>query len=101
MAWTEDDCDTAQRLRDEEEEHEWRMEQLERQWEEEQEKREAIRKVEREKYIAEQTANMTEEQKRRWIFDFEYDEEIEADYAYQAQGEDWYRDYKKMEREEQ
>ena len=101
VAYTEDDCDTAQRVRDEEEEREWEMERLERIEEQEEEKREAIRQADKEKYISEQTANMTEEQKRRWITEFEYDEEIESDYAYQAQGEDWYRSYIKMEKEDQ
>lgn len=101
VAWTEDDCDTAQRLRDEEEKREWEMERLERIEEQEEERREEIRKAWREKYIAEQTANMTEEEKRRWITEFEYDEEIESDYAYQAQGEDWYRAYTNMEKEDQ
>jgi len=101
VAYTEDDCDTAQKLRDEEEENEWRREQYERELELEWEKKEEIRKAEREKYIEEQTANMTEEQKRRWIFDFEYEEKLESDYAYQAQGEDWYRAYTKIEKEDQ
>ena len=100
VAYTEDDCDTAERLRYEDEEREWRMEQYERQQELEWEKKEEIRKAEREKYIAEQTANMTEEQKRGWIINFEYDEEIESDYAYQAASEDLYRAYTKMEKED-
>lgn len=104
VAYTEDDCDTADRLRYEEnereEEREWRMEQLQREYELEWEKKEAIRKAEREKYIAEQTANMSEQEKLRWIIDFEYDEEIELDHAFQAEGEIWYQSYLKMEKEE-
>ena len=74
VAWTEDDCDTAERLRHEEEEREWRMEQYEREQEEEEERREAIRQAEKEKYIAEQTANMSEREKEQWIRDYEYEE---------------------------
>lgn len=100
VAYTEDDCETAWTLRNEEEAREWQLEQLEKEMELEWEKKEEIRKAEREKYIAEQTINMNEEEKRRWISDFEYHEEIESDYTYQAQSEDLYRNYMKTERED-
>jgi len=74
VEYSDDDCDTAERLRDEEEEREWRMEQYLREQEEEEERREAIRQAEKEKYIAEQTANMSEIEKERWIWDYEYEE---------------------------
>ena len=74
VAYSEDDCDTAEKLRYEEEEREWRREQLEREQEEEEERREAIREAEKQKYIAEQTANMSEREKERWIRDYEYEE---------------------------
>jgi hypothetical protein len=100
VAYTEDDCDTAERLRDEEELCELHMEQYERELELEWEEKELIRKAEKEKYIAEQTANMSEEQKRRWIINFEYDEEIKSDYAYEAAGDAWYKERKKIEQED-
>lgn len=79
VAFTQDDCDTAQNIRDEEEEQEWRLEHLERIEEEEEVKREEIRLVEKQKYIADQTANMTEQEKKQWITDYEHEEMIQTE----------------------
>lgn len=67
VAYTDEDCWAARILRDEEEDRE-------REQEEEEERREAIREAEKQKYIAEQTANMSEREKERWIRDYEYEE---------------------------
>lgn len=71
--------DTAQRLRHQEESCEWHMEQYEREQEEEEERREAIYQAEKQKYIAQQTANMTEREKKIWIQDYEYYEMLELE----------------------
>jgi hypothetical protein len=76
VAYTEDDCDTAHDIREEEDEREWRLEEIERQQEDEEEKREEICKAEEEKYIDEQTINMSREEKGIWIEDYRYNEMI-------------------------
>lgn len=100
VAYSEDDCDTAQRLRDEEELREWRMEQYEREQEEEEERREAIYQTEKQKYIAEQTANMTEREKKQWIQDYEYNEMLELEDQVFSYWDSVYWHSQKQERED-
>lgn len=100
VAYSEDDCDTAERLRDEEEECEWRMEQYEREQEREEEKREAIRQAEKQKYIAEQTTNMSESEKKIWIQDYEYNEMIELEDQVFSYWDSVYWHSQKQERED-
>ena len=100
MVWyTDDDCDTAKILRDKEEEREIererRLQEQERQWKKELEQQEIADK----KYIAEQTANMTEIEKEKWISNFEDECMILLDDAVEAEGDKWYRDYMIMEKQ--
>lgn len=72
VAYTNDDCDTADKLRYEEEER-GRFEE----WLETEDKKfeiqEHIRiRAEEEAYISEQTANMSEEEKALWLADYSY-----------------------------
>lgn len=90
---TNDDCNTAYSLRVQEEEREWRMEYLRRERESRWEEEEKNRKIEREKYIAEQTANMSQHQKETWIDEFVEQELEELEDAAYAEGNRMYESY--------
>jgi hypothetical protein len=95
---TDDDCLTAAKLRDEDVERyyeeEERREEEERKWQEEWEREQ----IEEKKYIAEQTANMAAEEKRRWILEYEYQKECELDNERDAESDNWYRDFEMMQK---
>jgi len=99
VLYTDDDCDTAKILRDKEEEREIererRLEEQERQWKKECEQQEIADK----KYIAEQTANMTEIEKEQWISNFEDERMRLLDDAVEAEGDMWYRNFMIMEKQ--
>jgi hypothetical protein len=87
----------------EEEEREFYEEQAERIRQAEYAEEEKRRLVEREKYIAEQTENMSEEDKYNWIKNFEYEEREEMwewwdcnSYVY----EDAYTQYEKRRKQD-
>lgn len=100
MVWnTDDDCDTAQKLRDEEEERDYEFErwyeaqqrEWDRQWEQQ--------TIEDEKYIAEKTANMSEKEKELFISKFEEERERWLEDGMEAEGDMWYRDFQNMEKQ--
>jgi len=100
MVWnTDDDCDTAQKLRDEEEEMEYKRErwyeEQERQWEKEYEQQ----KIADEKYIAEKTANMSEKEKELFISEFEEERMRWLEDGMEAEGEIWYHNFQIMEKQ--
>jgi hypothetical protein len=99
VAYTDDDCITAQNLRNDYEDRYYeeaeRREEEERKWKEEWERE----KIEEKKYIEEQTANMGEEEKGRWILDYEYQKELENDYEMDAESDRWYRDFQMMQKQ--
>ena len=100
MVWnTDDDCDTAQKLRDEEEEREYEQEkwyeEQERQWEREYEQQ----KIADEKYIAEKTANMTEKEKELFISEFQEERMRWLEDGMEAEGEIWCHNFQIMEKQ--
>jgi len=76
---TEDDCPTAEKLRDEEAQRNYeedireRLEEKLLKWEEEK------RYMAEQKYIEEQTANMDEEEKRLWMLDYKWKKDCERE----------------------
>ena len=99
VSYTDDDCDTAQKLRDEEEEREYQQEkwyeEQERQWEKEYDQQ----KIADEKYIAEKTANMSEKEKELFISEFEEERMRWLEDGMEAEGDIWYRDFQHMEKQ--
>jgi hypothetical protein len=69
--WTEDDCKTAERLRGQEEERQEAMWKAEEQEEERCEEEREQREIAQQKYIDEQTSNMSEIEAYFWKWKFE------------------------------
>jgi hypothetical protein len=88
---TADDCDAAYKLRCEKDECELRIEEFERHVDLELERKEKSLREEKERHIAEQTANMSESQKECWIERFLEEEVERLDCLAQAESETMYR----------
>jgi len=96
--YTDDDCDTARKLRYEEEEEEYRRDAMRDEWMARMEEEDKKREIEREKYIAEQTANMSKQQKQRWLLDLEEEEMDELEEGAYREGEIMYEAFLTSER---
>lgn len=96
--YTNDDCDTAYKLRREEEEEEYRREAMRDEWRARMEEEDKKHEIERKKYIAEQTANMSKQQKKRWLQDLEEEEKLELEERAYSEGEIMYEAFLDFER---
>jgi hypothetical protein len=99
VSYTDDDCDTAQKLRDEEEEREYQQEKWYEEQERQLEKEYEQQKIADEKYIAEQTANMSEKEKELFISEFDEQRMRWLEDGMEAEGDIWYRDFQIMEKQ--
>ena len=98
VRYTNDDCETAYALRREEEEEEYTREAMRDEWRARMEEENKKLEIEREKYIAEQTANMSKQQKKRWLEDLEEEEELELEEGAYREGEIIYEAFLGFER---